>query len=163
MAGAKARGIWAAIVAATVALLLSTGVAHAGRAHIRIGHTLAGQVLTNKAGYVMMVFPRELNSLKLCIGIKSCMTDWPPVTTTGPPVAGPGVDPYMLGTEPYMGRLLAVTYDGWPLHTYRFNFSAQNSVLDIGIRQFGGQWVALDPAGGFVTVASPNCCKQAAP
>src|ERR1700753_1594224 len=131
MAGAKARGIWAGIVAALVALLLSTGVAHAGRAHIRIGHTLAGKVLTNKAGYVMMIFPKELNSLKLCTATKSCMTDWPPVATTERPVA-----PYMLGTEPYRGKLLAVPYAGWPLHTYRFNFSAQNSVLDIGIRQF---------------------------
>ena len=28
--------------------------------------------------------------------------------------------------------------------------SAQNSIMNIGIRQFGGQWDALDPAGEFI-------------
>ncbi len=92
MAGARTRSIWAGIVAVPVALFLSAGVAHAGRAYIRAGNTLAGHVLTDKAGYVLMMFPREEHSLKLCIRIPSCMSDWPPVTTTGPPIAGPGID-----------------------------------------------------------------------
>ena len=125
MAGARTRSIWAGIVAAPLALLLSPGVALAGRAHIRIGNTLAGRVLTDRAGYVLMMFPREENSLKLCIRIPSCVSDWPPVTTTGPPVAGPGVDmqPARNGALA-QGKLLAVTYAGWPLHTYRFAYSA---------------------------------------
>lgn len=149
------RSIWAGIVAALVALLLPAAAAGAGRAHIRIGNTLVGQVLTNGAGYVLLMFPREENSLTVCIRIKSCMSDWPPVTTTGPPIAGRGVDRNLLGTEPYRGKLLEVTYAGWPLHTYRFAYSAQNSILNIGIRQFGDQWDALDPAGGFVTGPQP--------
>ncbi|HWD69351.1 MAG TPA: hypothetical protein VG293_04105 [Solirubrobacteraceae bacterium] len=146
----KPKRIWAASVAALAALLLPAGIAEAGTAHIKIGNTLVGQVLTNGAGYVLLMFPREENSLKLCIRIRSCMRDWPPVTTTRPPVAGPGVDVNLLGTEPYKGRLLEVTYAGWPLHTYKFAYSAQNSVLNIGVRQFGDQWDALDPAGGLV-------------
>jgi len=138
------------VVAALVALLVPAAAAEAGTAHIRIGNTLAGQVLTNRAGYVLMMFPREENSLKLCIRIRSCMTDWPPVTTIGRPVAGPGVDVNLLGTIPYKGRLRAVTYAGWPLHTYRFAYSAQTSVMNIGIRQFGGQWDALGPAGQII-------------
>lgn len=138
------------MVAALVALLVPAAAAEAGTAHIRIGNTLAGQVLTNRAGYVLMMFPREENSLKLCIRIRSCMTDWPPVTTIGRPVAGPGVDVNLLGTIPYKGRLRAVTYAGWPLHTYRFAYSAQTSVMNIGIRQFGGQWDALGPAGQII-------------
>jgi hypothetical protein len=150
MAG-KVKRTWAGIAAALVALLLPAGVAQAGTARIKIGNTLAGQVLTNGRGYVLMMFPREENSLGLCIRIKSCMTDWPPVTTTGRPVAGPGVDVNLLGTIPYRGKLHAVTYAGWPLHTYRFAYSAQTSVINIGIKQFGGQWDALGPAGQFVT------------
>jgi hypothetical protein len=151
MAGARTRSIWTRIVAAQLALFLSAGVAQAGTAHIRIVNTLAGQLLTDRAGYVLMMFPREENSLKLCIRIPSCMSDWPPVTTTGPPVAGPGVDVNLLGTEPYRGKLLAVTYAGWPLHRYRFAYSVQNSIMNIGIRQFGGRWDALGPAGEFIT------------
>ena len=151
MAGAWIRSIWAGIVAVPVALLLSGGVAQAGTAHIEIGNTLAGQVLTDRAGYVLMMFPREGNSLSLCVKAPSCISDWPPVTTVSRPVAGPGVDVNLLGTEPYRGKLLAVTYAGWPLHTYRFAYSAENSVLNIGIRQFGGPWDALGPAGQFIT------------
>ena len=139
------------IAAALAALLLPAGVAQAGAAHIKIGNTLAGQVLTNSAGYVLMMFPREENSLKICMRITSCMTDWPPVLTKGAPVGGPGVDANLLGTEPYRGKLLEVTYAGWPLHTYKFAYSAQNSVLNIGIRQFGDQWDALNPAGQLVS------------
>jgi predicted lipoprotein with Yx(FWY)xxD motif len=150
MAGRRTTSIWAGLVAGLAALLLPFGVAEAGTAHIKIGNTLAGQVLTNGAGYVLMMFPREENSLKLCIRTRSCMTDWPPVTTTGRPLAGPGVDVNLLGTTPYKGKLRAVTYAGWPLHTYRFAYSAQTSVINIGIRQFGDQWDALGPAGQFI-------------
>jgi hypothetical protein len=150
MAGGRTKRIWVGAVAALVALLLPGGVAEAGVAHIKISNTLAGQVLTNGAGYVLMMFPREENSLALCIRIKSCMSDWPPVTTTGRPVTGPGVDVNLLGTTPYRGKLRAVTYAGWPLHTYRFAYSAQSSVINIGIRQFGDQWDALGPAGQFI-------------
>jgi predicted lipoprotein with Yx(FWY)xxD motif len=131
-------------------MLLPAAVAQAGVAHIRIGNTLAGQALTNGDGYVLLMFQSEENSLALCIRRSPCISDWPPVTTTGPPVAGPGVDVNLLGTTPYKGRLRAVTYAGWPLHTYRFAYSARNSVMDIGVDQFGGQWDALGPAGQFI-------------
>jgi hypothetical protein len=155
MVGGRTNNIRAGVLAALVALLVPAGIAQAARTRIRIGNTPVGQVLTNAAGYVLFMFPREENSLTLCIRIKPCMRDWPPVTTSGPPIAGPGVDANLLGTEPYRGRLLEVTYAGWPLHTYRFSYSAQNSVMNIGIRQFGDQWDALDPAGGFVTGPQP--------
>lgn len=151
MARAWTRSIRAGIVAAPLALLCLAGVAHAGRAYIRASRTLLGPVLTDRAGYVLMMFQPELNSLKACIRRPECMTDWPPVTTTGPPIAGPGLDPNLIGTEPYRGKLLAVTYAGWPLHTYRFAYSPRNSVLNVGITQFGGQWDALGPAGEFIT------------
>ena len=151
MAGGRTKSIRAGVVAALAALLLPAGVADAGTAHIRLGNTPVGQVLTNGAGYVLMMFPREENSLALCIRISSCMSDWPPVTTTGRPVAGPGVDLNLLGTSPYRGKLRVVTYAGWPLHTYRFAYSAENSVMNIGIRQFGDRWDALGPAGQFIT------------
>jgi predicted lipoprotein with Yx(FWY)xxD motif len=151
MGGSRVKSVRTGIVAALVALLLPAGVAEAGNAHIRIGNTPAGEVLTNGAGYVLLMFPREGNSLAICMRIRSCMTDWPPVTTTGRLVAGRGIDVNMLGTIPYRGKLRAVTYAGWPLHTYRFAYSAKNSVINIGVRQFGDQWDALGPAGEIIT------------
>ena len=150
MAGWRTKSVSVGLVAAALALL-PAGSAEAGTAHIKLGKTPAGQVLTNGAGWVLFMFPREQNSLRACIRIRSCISDWPPVTTTGRPVAGPGVDANLLGTTPYKGKLLAVTYAGWPLHTYRFAYSSQNSFLNIGVRQFGDQWDALGPAGQFIS------------
>ena|SRR5579875_296870 len=132
------------------ALLVAPAQALAWTAHVRASNTLAGTVLTNGAGYVLLMFPKEGHRLARCIRIRSCMTDWPPVTTTGRPVAGPGIDPRLLGTIPYRGGQRAVTYAGWPLHTYKFAYSPQTSVMNIGIKQFGGPWYALDPAGTVV-------------
>lgn len=151
MVGGRSKSIYPGVAAVLAALLLTAGAAEASTAHIRISSTLAGRVLTNSAGYVLLMFPREQNSLRLCVRIPSCIRDWPPVTTTTAPVAGPGIDANLLGTEPYRGKLLEVTYAGWPLHTYRFAYSARNSVLDIGVRQFGDRWDALDAAGGLVS------------
>lgn len=165
--GGNGKRSWAAAVVVVGALLLPAGqalaaraptvtaqvrasITRAGTAQVRASNTLAGTVLTNGGGYVLLMFPKEGHRLTRCIGIRSCMTDWPPVTTTGPPVAGPGVDPSLLGTIPYRGKLRAVTYAGWPLHTYKFAYSAQSSVMNIGIKQFGGRWYALDPAGQLV-------------
>lgn len=153
MAGGRSRRrsvIAPAMLAALVLSLTAAAAAQARTARLRLGETLAGAVVTNGAGYVLLTFPREGHTLKLCIRIRSCMHDWPPVTTTGRPVAGPGLDRRLLGTIPYRGRLRAVTYGGWPLHTYRFAYSARSSVMNIGIRQFGGNWYALGPTGRFV-------------
>jgi predicted lipoprotein with Yx(FWY)xxD motif len=122
----------------------------AGAAKIKVSSTLAGSVITNARGYVLFMFPKEGHSIAFCVKRKSCLTDWPAVTTTGKPVAGPGVDPKLLGTIPYKGKLREVTYAGWPLHTYKFAYSVESSVMNIGIKQFGGPWYTLAPTGKIV-------------
>ena len=58
--------------------------------------------------------------------------------------------PKLLKTIPYTGRLREVTYAGWPLHSYKFAYSVQSSVINIGIKQFGGPWYALAPTGMII-------------
>jgi predicted lipoprotein with Yx(FWY)xxD motif len=122
----------------------------AGAATIKVASTLSGTVVTNTRGDVLFMFPKEGHSIAFCLKTKSCLTDWPLVTTTGKPVAGVGLNPKLLRTIPYRGRLREVTYNGWPLHTYKFAYSAQSSVMNIGIKQFGGPWYALNADGKIV-------------
>ncbi|MGH2835665.1 MAG: hypothetical protein ACRDLT_02745 [Solirubrobacteraceae bacterium] len=150
MEGGRSKRTCVAALAGAICFLFAASGARAGVAKIRVGSTLAGTVLTGGGGYVLMMFPREARSLARCIRTTPCMSDWPPLTTTGRPQAGPGVDPKLLGTIPYRGKLRAVTYAGWPLHTYKFAYSAQSSVMNIGIKQFGGNWYALAPSGAVV-------------
>jgi hypothetical protein len=150
MTGGRSKSTGIAVLAVMVVVLVGAAAAQAGQARLKVGSTLAGVVITNTSGYALMMFPKEGHTLNRCIRIKTCMSDWPPVTTTGRPLAGPGIDPKLVGTIPYRGRLREVTYAGWPLHRYKFAYSAQSSVLDIGIRQFGGNWYALAPNGKIV-------------
>ena len=116
---------------------------------VKIGNTLVGPLLVNKSGRTVYMFVRDRTRDDVCRTINGCEKDWPPVTTAGKPVAGPGVKKSLLGSIPYKGKLREVTYKGRPLHTYRFDTS-KGSVINIGIVQYGGAWYALNAKGGLV-------------
>ena len=120
------------------------------RAYVAIGNTLAGPLIVNNRGYVLFTFTKNRRKQNRCVQIKGCMIDWPPVTTIGKPIAGPGINPSLLGSIPYKGKLRQVTYAGYPLDTYKFAASAESSVTNIGIKQFGGPWDAVTAAGKTV-------------
>lgn len=120
---------------------------------VRVAHTVVGRLVVDGTGDTVYMFVRDKHNKDKCLKIKGCERDWPAVTTTGKPVAGPGIKKSLLGSIPYLGKhkgkLREVTYKGHPLHTYRFDTS-KGSVINIGNRQFGGAWYALNPNGGVV-------------
>jgi predicted lipoprotein with Yx(FWY)xxD motif len=120
---------------------------------VRVAHTDVGRLVVTGSGYTVYMFARDKRGKDECLKIKGCEKDWPAVTTKGKPVAGPGIKKSLLGSIPYLGKhkgkLREVTYKGHPLHTYRFDTS-KGSVINIGNRQFGGAWYALNPSGGVV-------------
>jgi predicted lipoprotein with Yx(FWY)xxD motif len=122
---------------------------HAAKPTVKVANTAVGPLLADKTGYTVYMFKRDKPRKDVCRTIKKCEKDWPAVTTTGKPVAGPGVKKSLLGTIPYKGKLREVTYKGHPLHTYRFDTS-KGSVINIGNRQYGGAWYALNAKGGVV-------------
>jgi len=141
-----------ALAASVLCALVGVTGSHAAtpaktRAYVAIGNTLAGPLVVNNRGYVLFTFTKNRRKQNRCVKIKGCMIDWPPVTTVGKPIAGPGINPSLLGSIPYKGKLRQVTYAGYPLDTYKFAASAESSVTNIGIKQFGGPWDALTAAG----------------
>lgn len=155
------RKVAALLLATAVALTLTAAVAHtsatarglardaAARPTVKIASTIVGPLLVNRSGRTVYMFTRDKRGRDKCRKIKGCEKDWPAVTTDGKPVAGPGVDQSLLGTIAYKGKLREVTYAGYPLHTYRFDTS-NGSAINIGIRQFGGAWYALNANGGLI-------------
>jgi predicted lipoprotein with Yx(FWY)xxD motif len=121
----------------------------AAKPTVKIASTAVGPLVVDKSGYTVYMFKRDKPRKDVCRTIKKCEKDWPAVTTKGKPVAGPGVKKSLLGSIPYKGKLREVTYNGHPLHTYRFDAS-KGSVINIGNRQYGGAWYALSPKGGVV-------------
>jgi predicted lipoprotein with Yx(FWY)xxD motif len=150
MHGRRRKSLCALLATALAFGLLGTGVAQAGVATIKVSNTLAGPVITDARGYALFIFSKGGHSGARCEKIKTCAADWPAVTTSGKPVAGAGLDPKLLKTIPYAGKLREVTYAGWPLHSYKFAYSVQSSVINIGIKQFGGPWYALAPTGMII-------------
>jgi predicted lipoprotein with Yx(FWY)xxD motif len=116
---------------------------------VKISDTLVGPLLVNQSGRTVYMFVRDKRRKDECRTIKGCEQDWPAVTTVSKPVAGPGVKSSRLGTIPYKGNLREVTYNGYPLHTYRFD-TGKGSVINIGNVQFGGAWYALNAKGKVV-------------
>jgi predicted lipoprotein with Yx(FWY)xxD motif len=149
-----------ALVLTAVSLLLTTpalaavatasgGQQQAAKPTVKIVQTEVGPLLADGSGYTVYMFVRDKPRKDECRKIKNCEKDWPAVTTTGKLVAGPGVKKSLLGSIPYKGKLREVTYKGHPLHTYRFDAS-RGSVINIGNRQYGGAWYALNAKGKVV-------------
>jgi predicted lipoprotein with Yx(FWY)xxD motif len=140
------------LLATTPALAVAAtthGQQQAAKPTVKIANTEVGPLLANKSGYTVYMFVRDKSRKDECRKIKNCEKDWPAVTTKSKPVAGPGVKKSLLGSIPYKGTLREVTYKGHPLHTYRFDAS-KGSVINIGNRQFGGAWYALNAKGKVV-------------
>lgn len=149
-----------ALALTAVSLLLTTpalaaasattrGQQHDAKPTVKIVQTAVGPLLADRSGYTVYMFVRDKPRKDECRKIKNCEKDWPAVTTMGKPVAGPGLKKSLLGSIPYKGKLREVTYKGHPLHTYRFDAS-KHSVINIGNRQFGGAWYALNAKGRVV-------------
>src|SRR5262249_49333163 len=76
------------------------------------------QVLTNSAGFALYVFQPDHRQKVTCKG--SCAAIWPPLflAPNQHATAGSGVQPSLLGSDPYSSKRSVVTYNGWPLYTY---------------------------------------------
>src|SRR5262249_49970129 len=75
-----------------------------------------GPVLFDRPGHAIYTFDVEQTGTPTCYG--DCAAAWPPVLTSGPPVAGGTVRPALLGMTARRGGLRQATYSGKPLYFY---------------------------------------------
>lgn len=113
----------------------------------RIGNL--GVVLTTSDGHALYSFPPDKRSKVTCTS--SCAESWPPVyvASGGKVVAGSGVQQSLLGTVSDGGKDV-VTYDKWPLYTYKPDVEARTAVGQ-ALNLNGGYWYVLNTAGRPVT------------
>jgi predicted lipoprotein with Yx(FWY)xxD motif len=96
---------------------------------------------------------------------------WPALLTDGAPVAGPGVDPRLLGTVtrtdlPGISSAQQVTYAGQPL--YRFFLDevpgeTEGANLDDPVTSPPGIWYLVDPRGGRPATGQARLQLETAP
>jgi predicted lipoprotein with Yx(FWY)xxD motif len=132
-------------IASIILTLVAAGAAFAATqtlpAKITLHSTRLGKVIANVKGRTLYLYTPDAKNKSNCYG--SCATYWPPLMTTGKPVAGTGVRKALLGTTRRNNGKLQVTYNGHPLYLY---------VGDSGAGQVTGEgsagtWYVVTAAG----------------
>ena len=102
-----------------------------------------GPMLWGPRRQAVYVFQLDGPRRPRCYG--RCARLWPPLISTGKPVAGRGVRPSLLGSVPRRNGSRQVTYAGKPLYSYAHEGPGQ--VLCHEVRLNGGLWWALGRDG----------------
>jgi predicted lipoprotein with Yx(FWY)xxD motif len=109
-----------------------------------------GTYLTGAAGRPLYLWVVDVNGKSSCSG--ACAKAWPPLLTTGAPVAGAGVSSAKLGTATRSDGTKQVTYNGHPLYYFVADPTA-NSFKGQGSDSFGAKWWLVAPSGAAITTA----------
>jgi predicted lipoprotein with Yx(FWY)xxD motif len=99
--------------------------------------------LVDGKGMTLYLFTKDSPgaSTSACSG--NCAKSWPPLLTTGKPVAGTGVDMSKFGTITLADGTTQVTYNGWPLYYYAKDQQPGDTNGD-GV---GSVWYLITPNG----------------
>lgn len=100
-----------------------------------------GDILTDGQGRALYLFTQDTPNTSTCTG--GCLQRWPPLTTTGEPQAGSGVDESLLGVITRDDGAQQVTYNGWPL----YYFADDQAPGDTTGHEVGDVWYLVTPEG----------------
>jgi len=112
---------------------------------INIGTTKLGSVLVDSNGLTVYLFLADKGTASSC-NSASCVQYWPPVTTSGAPQAGSGVNASLLGTTARADGSTQVTYAGHPLYYFVSDKKAGDATGQ-GLNAFGAPWYVVSPSG----------------
>jgi predicted lipoprotein with Yx(FWY)xxD motif len=116
----------------------------------------AGMVIASKHGKIgtilaagpkrltIYLYEADKGSTSACSS--ACAQTWPPVTTSGAPMAAGGAIAADLGTITRSDGTKQVTYNGHPLYYYAQDKDSGDAYGQ-GVKSFGAAWYALKPSG----------------
>jgi len=134
-------------------IVLAALVAVVGTASAASGTTVSwrktsiGNAITTSGGKTLYLFRADHGTTSACYG--QCATYWPPLLTTGHPVASGKVIASLLGTSKRKDGKLQVTYKGHPLYTF-VQDAKPGQTAGEGSKNFGASWYALAPSGATI-------------
>jgi len=102
-----------------------------------------GTMLFDGTGQAIYLFDIETTAKPECYD--ACAEAWPPVLTTGDPLAGPGVESSLLATTERTDGTIQVTYNDHPLYFYAHENKHEVRCHDIFLN--GGNWYVVQPGG----------------
>jgi predicted lipoprotein with Yx(FWY)xxD motif len=130
--------------AAAIAAVLAAAATASGGTKVAIASSRLGRILVDAKGITLYDFVKDKGTTSVCYD--ACAALWPPLLTTGKPIAGPGVRASLLGTTKRKDGKLEVTYGGHPLY-YFVTDRTRGETTGQGVNQFGGPWWVLSPVG----------------
>ena len=118
-------------------------------ANVAIAQNPLGPMLVGDHGRALYLFEADTGTTSTCSG--DCAKEWPPLTTTGAPIAGTGVNAALLATAARSDGTAQVTYNGHPLYYYDDDAdAAAGSTKGQGETKYGAKWYVLNPAGAKI-------------
>ena len=97
--------------------------------------------LVDGKGMTLYLYTKDTPGTSTCYD--KCATAWPPLLTSGTPVAGTGLDASKFGTTKRTDGTTQVTYNGWPL----YYFDKDKQAGDITGQGVGNVWYLVSPSG----------------
>jgi predicted lipoprotein with Yx(FWY)xxD motif len=134
----------AVMLAVTAAGLAVAGTAKSSATKVALAASPLGRILVDSKGITLYDFAKDKGGMSSCYG--ACASLWPPLTTSGKPIASPGVHASLLGTTKRKDGKLEVTYNGHPLY-YWVGDHNRGQTTGQGLDQFGAPWWVLTAAG----------------
>ncbi|WP_300609678.1 hypothetical protein [Trebonia sp.] len=118
---AAARAALACAAAAVLATSCGSAAASGPPAYEVRATTIGGlgQILADGAGRTLYLYTPDKQGPSVCS--PACLIGWPPLVLpkgVTKPLAGPGINPALLGTDRRPDGELQVTYDKWPLYLF---------------------------------------------
>src|SRR6266567_6734492 len=125
----------------------SSPAASGGTIALRAISGIPGKALVDGQGRAMYLWEADKSGTSTCTG--ACAAAWPPVTVTGTPQAGTGVNQAKLGTVKRADGTEQLTYNHHPL--YLFAGDASTGVAHgQGSKEFGASWYVLSASGAKI-------------
>jgi len=109
--------------------------------------SIPGKFLVDAQGRSMYLFEADKSGTSTCTG--ACAAAWPPVTVSGSPQAGSGVDQALLGSVKRDDGTMQLTYNHHPLYYFAADSSA-GMVTGQGSKAFGAGWYVVNAKGSKI-------------
>ncbi len=137
------RSTLAAVVVVAALTLGGGATASAAPTKITAGSSRFGTMLWGPHRQAIYVFELDTKNRSRCSG--ECAAAWPPVYTSGTPVAGRGVRGSLLGVMRRPDGRRQVTYRGRPLYYYAHEGAGEVRCHNVSLN--GGDWWVIGPNG----------------
>jgi predicted lipoprotein with Yx(FWY)xxD motif len=138
------------VLVATTSLAVGSGGASvttrsaARGASVSTATSSLGRILVDGRGRTLYLFEKDRRGRSACSG--TCATYWPPLRTTGKPIAVRGAARSLLGVTRRADGTSQVTYGGHPLYLFLLD-TKPGQTKGQDLHDFGAAWYVVSPAG----------------